>query len=112
MNKRPRAITVIIGVLGATLLFGSVLSLPRSEVYHLRASCLSMPQDDSELAEWLKRQPGVIQNTVHAKRTGNFLDITFIQVRNGFRIPSFPDLKQKATNLKYVLQDKAFEDVP
>jgi len=102
------------GLLVAVLFFtcvGGICFLPRSLSYGVEARFDALPKNDNELALWLKDQPGIVPDTVHARRSGKTLELTFIQVRNGLGQPRFPELEAKAKALGYRGSGAMFADV-
>jgi hypothetical protein len=101
---------LLVVVLFLTLLAGT-LFLPRSVVYGVEARFDALPKSDNEFALWLKDQPGIVPHTVHTKRSGKKLEVTFIQVRNGLGQPRFPKLEAKTKELGYRGSAVMFTDV-
>lgn len=87
------------------------LAIPRSTSYVLAADFDQLPQSDEELLAWIRKRPGVVEHTVHSRRSGTHVEVGFIQVKNLFGQPSFPDLESKVTELGYRPESVRFVDV-
>ena len=92
-------------------LLGATLFIPKSTVYAVQARFNSLPSNDQQLQLWLKDQPGIVPNTVHATRKDKILEVSFIQVRNGLGQPAFPKLEAKTKELGYRGSAVMFTDV-
>jgi hypothetical protein len=81
------------------LLFLHSVGVSWSHQYEIRFT--AMPEDDDELAGWLRGQPGVVVHTVRTERKGDVLEVTFIHCRNGLGQPHYPDLLAACLRLGY-----------
>jgi hypothetical protein len=81
--------------------------------YCVEATFRELPDNDEALVEWLKTQPGIVPNTVHARRFGPErveLEVGFIQVRTMSGHPPFPNLEAKCAELGYLDPNGPFLD--
>jgi hypothetical protein len=87
----------LLGLVGVLILVGWVYyrSSDLTFVYDLHVEYGKMPGDDSELATWLKSQPGV--SAVSITREGKALEVIY-EAKGGQPIP---DVIEKADTLGY-----------
>ena len=67
----------------------------------IRAKFAELPPDDKEFEVWLRRQPGVVEHTVHVSRDDNIVEVLYIQSRNGFNEPPQLNLLAKFEEMGY-----------
>jgi len=78
-----------------------------SNVYTVQSVYRTAPSSDDELLQWLTRQPGVVNRTVHLERLPERkLRLTLIIVQNLLKYPSFPDIEIRCDELGYDLDGK------
>ncbi|MFO0905211.1 MAG: hypothetical protein U0939_19545 [Pirellulales bacterium] len=104
------AIAIAMGFLGVIL---GTTCIPVSFCYCVNSSFTRLPENDSQLIEWLKEQPNVVAHTVQVRRYGaesRQLEVAFIQVRTALGQPRFPDLAGKCSELGYLSDGVGFSD--
>ena len=90
-----------------------ISTIPASYGYTVEAQFSKLPPNDTELKDWLARQPGVIDRTIHIKRSnGGKVRILLIISRNVWGNPPFPDLDAACESLGYSGPNHEFKDVP
>ncbi len=104
-------LVLVVALVGAGIVWLGGTYLPRSASYVVAAEYRQLPESDEALLEWIRQQPGVISHTVRARRTGERLEIGFMQSQNLFGKPAFPPLETTAASLGYAPEDAVFIDV-
>lgn len=102
-----------IPLLVLSLLLLCCLSFVRSSrVFVVSTECVLSPESDDALADWLKRQPGVVGHTVRIIRHGEHgIEVSFIQLQSLWGQPPFPTLEFACAKFGYSLS-RPFEDAP
>lgn len=72
------------------------------------AEFASMPQDDLNLEQWLRAQPGVAKHTVRVTRGGQTLEVFYIF--DGTRWHAQPNLQEQCGTLGYRGQVAPFRE--
>ena len=105
--------TGLIPLLAVSLLALYCLSfVQHSRVFVVRTQCLLSPESDDALADWLKRQPGVVGHTVQITRHGEHgIEVSFILSQSSWGQPPFPSLEFACSTFGYKLS-RPFEDAP
>jgi hypothetical protein len=108
---------LIILLVAATimLLVAAINQIPASRGYCVEACFSEAPADDGAFENWLKSQPGVVEHTVHVRRTSTTppkLELVLIMSQNGWLEPPFPDVATAAHDLGYTLDPTGFADRP
>jgi len=93
--KRPlRYVTVIAGAfLVLVALCAGLRLIPASRGYSIRAEFAELPANDRELEQWLRDQSGVADRTVHVRRDGQVVFVSWIMTQNLAGNPRTPDLE-------------------
>jgi hypothetical protein len=109
-NHRGMTVTIALSVLVALACLAYLASgmLKPSVGHAVCAEFASMPQDDLNLEQWLRAQPGVAKHTVRVTRGGQTLEVFYIF--NGTRWHAQPNLQEQCGTLGYRGQVAPFRE--
>lgn len=107
-------IGLVVGTGLLTAAWAGLKSISVSYGYHVEAEFSELPSDDSALEAWLLAQPGVVRVIIARDKKAQLevVEIIFIQVRDGWGRPPFPDLEAKCDGLGYRGRVGMFRDRP
>ena len=102
INRLKWGVPLVVIALGACCYL--VNFIPASCIYNVETSFKILPNSDAPLVQWLQEQPGVISHTVQIVRTGPVsanVNVMFMQSRNGWGYPAFPNLERECQKSGY-----------
>ena len=99
---RKYSIVILCIMAFSGILWLSIRSIPVSRSYGVRAEFATLPADDQELEQWLRKQPGVVSRTVHTARDGHAVCIIWIMTQKISGYPHPPDLQRAWQQIGYL----------